>query len=230
MGYGLDNIVTFSLAIIAVIITSYAQIKINSNYSKYKKISSKKCLTGSDVARKILDANNLSNISINQVKGELTDHYDPKKKCVNLSSSIYRGTSLASISVAAHECGHAIQDKVGYTFMRIRSMLVPLVNFATYLGYFTIIISLVAGITGYLKTGIFIISATLLFQLVTLPVEFNASSRAKKELVKLGLIENDEYKGVDNMLSAAANTYVASLLSTILQLLRLIIMLNDRDN
>lgn len=230
MIYGYEDWLTILLLIVSTIIVGYAQFKINSSYSKYNKVKSKGNITGKDVARQILDSNNLSNIKVNEVRGELTDHYDPSKKIVNLSNNIYNGTSIASLSVAAHECGHAIQDKDGYTFMRIRAMLVPIVNLVSYLGYFSIIVSLIAGVTGYLKLGILIIGATLLFQLVTLPVEFNASARAKKELVKLNLIANDEYNGVDKMLSAAANTYVASVLSSIINLFRLIIMLGNRDD
>lgn len=225
-----EMIIVYSLLIISVIIVTYAQTKINLSYGKYKKINSKGNLTGKDVARKILDSNNLADVKVKEVSGELTDHYDPRIKTVNLSSNIFNGTSIASISVAAHECGHAIQDKVGYTFMRIRAMLVPVVRLVSYLGYFSVIISLFAGITGYLKVGIIIEFATLLFHLVTLPVEFNASSRAKKELVKLHLIEDDEYNGVDSMLSAAANTYVASLLSNLLNLFRLLLILKNRDD
>ena len=225
-----EMIIVYSLLIISAIIVTYAQTKINLSYGKYKKINSKGNLTGKDVARKILDSNNLADVKVKEVSGELTDHYDPRIKTVNLSSNIFNGTSIASISVAAHECGHAIQDKVGYTFMRIRAMLVPVVRLVTYLGYFSIVISLFAGITGYLKVGIIIEFATLLFHLVTLPVEFNASSRAKKELVRLHLIEDNEYNGVDSMLSAAANTYVASLLSNLLNLFRLLLILKNRDD
>ncbi|MCI5835411.1 MAG: zinc metallopeptidase [Firmicutes bacterium] len=225
-----EMIIVYSLLIISAIIVTYAQTKINLSYGKYKKINSKGNLTGKDVARKILDSNNLADVKVKEVSGELTDHYDPRIKTVNLSSNIFNGTSIASISVAAHECGHAIQDKVGYTFMRIRAMLVPVVRLVSYLGYFSIVISLFAGITGYLKVGIIIEFATLLFHLVTLPVEFNASSRAKKELVRLHLIEDNEYNGVDSMLSAAANTYVASLLSNLLNLFRLLLILKNRDD
>lgn len=225
-----EMIIVYSLLIISAIIVTYAQTKINLSYGKYKKINSKGNLTGKDVARKILDSNNLADVKVKEVSGELTDHYEPRIKTVNLSSNIFNGTSIASISVAAHECGHAIQDKVGYTFMRIRAMLVPVVRLVSYLGYFSIVISLFAGITGYLKVGIIIEFATLLFHLVTLPVEFNASSRAKKELVRLHLIEDNEYNGVDSMLSAAANTYVASLLSNLLNLFRLLLILKNRDD
>lgn len=228
MIYGYENLFTILLSIVAIIIVGYAQGKINSNYGKYKKIKAKCNMSGVDVARKILDSNDLSNVKVIETKGELTDHYDPTKKIVNLSTSIFKDTTIASISVAAHECGHALQDKDNYIFMRIRAMLVPFVNLVSYLGYFSIIISLIAGITGYLKLGILVIGATLLFQLVTLPVEFNASNRAKKELVKLGIITSDEYKSVDKMLDAAANTYVAGVLSSVINLLRLVIMIGNR--
>lgn len=228
--YGLENVVTIILSVVGVLIVTYAQTKINSTYSKYKKINVSNNLTGKDVARQILDSNGLTNIKINQISGDLSDHYDPTKKCVNLSSSIYDGNTIAGVSVAAHECGHALQDKDNYTFMRIRASLVPVVNLVSYLGYFSIIVSLIAGITGYLKVGIFIILATLLFQLVTLPVEFNASNRAKKELLKLNLVSNNEIKGTNKMLGAAAFTYVASVISSLINLLRLVIMLGNRED
>lgn len=230
MIYGLENILTITLAIVAFIIVLGAQININTNYSKYKKINNKKNITGSEAARMILDKNGLNNIYVVETSGNLTDHYDPSRKTIKLSKDIYNGTSIAAVSVAAHEVGHAIQDKDGYKFMKIRSSLVPFVNLVSYLGYFSIIVSLIAGITGYLKVGIFIEVIALIFQLITLPVEFDASARAKKELVKLEITEKDEAAGTKKMLRSAAMTYVASLLSSILNLLRLIIMLNDRKD
>ena len=185
-------------------------------------------MTGAEAARRVLEKNGLTNIYVVETKGNLTDHYDPTRKVVKLSSDIYNGQTIAAISVAAHECGHAIQDKVGYSFMRIRAALVPFVNLVNKLGYVVLIISVFAGVTGYLKISIFMLLASLLFQLVTLPVEFDASKRAKEELTNLQLIDREEYKGVSNMLKAAAFTYVAGVLNSLLQLLRLIIMLNDR--
>ena len=226
MYYGLETSLTMIIFFAAIIITLYAQFKINSAYSKYKKKTASKNLTGSDVARQILEKNGLSNVYVVETKGELTDHYDPTRKVVKLSSEIYSGNSIASISVAAHECGHAIQDK----FMRIRAALVPFVNLVSYLGYFGLLVSLFAGVTGYLKISLITLVATFIFQLVTLPVEFDASKRAMKELEKLGLVSPTDQKGVKSMLSAAAFTYVASLLSTLLNMLRIIIMINDRDN
>lgn len=225
-----DNGFTILLLLIGFILVTWAQFKINSAYSKYRKISNSTGLTGCDVARKILDSNGLSNISIFETGGNLTDHYDPSKKLIKLSKDIYNGTSVAACAVAAHECGHAIQDKDNYIFFKIRSFLVPIVNLVSYLGYFGLIISILGGLTGYLKLSIIILLATVIFQLVTLPVELNASNRAKKQLESLNLIQDGEDKGVKKVLSAAALTYVASLISSILNLLRLILILNRRDD
>ena len=229
MIYGLENILTLTLFIIGFIIVLYAQIKINSTYGKYKNIKLNKNITGQEVARMILDSNGMNNIHVVETQGELTDDYDPRRKVVRLSKQIFHDNAIASVAVAAHEVGHAIQDKEGYIFMKIRSILVPVVNFITYIGYIVAFISLLAGITGYLKVSIIIILAALLFQLVTLPVEFDASKRGREQLVKLGIIDGSEEKGVKKMLDAAAFTYVASFISSLLNLLRLIIMLRDRD-
>ena len=229
MIYGLENILTLTLFIIGFIIVLYAQIKINSTYGKYKNIKLNKNITGQEVARMIFDSNGMNNIHVVETQGELTDHYDPRRKVVRLSKQIFHDNAIASVAVAAHEVGHAIQDKENYIFMKIRSILVPIVNFITYIGYIVAFISLLAGITGYLKVSIIIILAALLFQLVTLPVEFDASKRGREQLVKLGIIDGSEEKGVKKMLDAAAFTYVASFISSLLNLLRLIIMLRDRD-
>lgn len=225
-----DTPITVLLLLIGFILVIFAQLKINTAYSKYRKVKNSTGYTGKDVARKILDANGLYKIQIFETSGNLTDHYDPSKKIIKLSTDIYNGNSIASAAVAAHECGHAIQDKDGYVFFKIRSALVPVVNFISYLGYFGLIVSLIGGLTGYLKLSILILLATVLFQLVTLPVEINASRRAHKQLEELNLVYEDEEKGVTKVLSAAAMTYVAGLLSSILQLLRLILMLNRRNN
>lgn len=229
MIYGLENILTLTLFIIGFIIVLYAQIKINSTYRKYKNIKLNKNISGQEVARMILDSNGMNDIHVVEIQGELTDHYDPRRKVVRLSEPIFHDNAIASVAVAAHEVGHAIQDKENYIFMKIRSILVPVVNFITYIGYIVAFISLLAGITGYLKVSIIIILAALLFQLVTLPVEFDASKRGREQLVKLGVIDGSEEKGVKKMLDAAAFTYVASFISSLLNLLRLIIMLRDRD-
>lgn len=224
-----ENIVTILLAVIGFGITVFAQIRINSAYAKYKVTTCKKKLTGCEVARKILDENHLENVHVVEVSGTLTDHYDSGRKVVRLSKEVFHGDSIASISVAAHECGHAIQDKENYSFLRIRASLVPLVSFINYAGYFVMIVSLFAGMTNYLVFGILMILTTLVFQLVTLPVEFDASNKAKEQLLTLNLVEEEEQEGVKEMLKTAAMTYVAGVLSSILNLLRLIIMFQDKD-
>lgn len=229
MIYGLETVLTFGLAIVAFVIVIAAQVYLSSTYKKGKEKNNNNGLSGCEVARKILDSNGLDDVYVVVTSGMLSDHYDPKRKVVRLSKDIFHGTSVAAMSVAAHECGHAIQDKENYTFMRIRSLLVPVVNFMTYIGYFGLIVSIFAGITGYLKISIGLVALSLLFQLITLPVEFDASKRALKELDKQSLLSNDEKELSEKVLKAAALTYVASLISTIIDLLRLVIMLNDRD-
>lgn len=231
MIYGYEDAITLFLAFIGFAITLIAQLGINGTYKKYKDVENKKRITGQEVARKILDENGLTNVHVVEVKGELSDHYDPSAQVVRLSTDIYHGETVAAMAVAAHECGHAIQDKVDYKFMKIRSSLVPFVNLVSYLGYFAVIVSLIAGITGYLMIGILIILATLVFQLVTLPVEFDASKRALKELEKYQITSENEINGATTMLKAAAFTYVASVISSIMSLLRLVIMLlNNRKD
>ncbi len=224
-----DITLNYLLIFISILITTISQILISISYSKYKKVLNNKDLTGFDVAKKILDSNGLSNIMILEVKGNLTDHYDPGRKVIKLSTDIYHGSSIASAAVAAHECGHAIQDKTKYIPMRIRSHLVPFVNICTKIGYLAIMIGV---IFSYLlvELGIILLLAMLLFQLITLPVEFNASKRAMKELERLHLLDKEEKNYAKNMLIAAAFTYVASLLSTLLEILRYVLIFTDRDN
>lgn len=223
-------IIYYGLPILALIITSYAQLKITTNYSKYKQVESIKGKRGCEVAREILNKHGLKNVKVEQVAGNLTDHYDPRTKVVRLSDDIYSGNSIASVSVAAHECGHAIQDKVGYTPMRIRSSLVPIVNFSTKFGYIVITIGLIMGALKIALIGLILLLTMLLFQLVTLPVEFDASRRGKKELDELHILNSTEQKGSAKMLRAAAFTYVASVLSTLLEILRLASMLMPRND
>lgn len=218
------------LLIIGFIISLAAQIYVNVSYKKYKNIENSEGLTGFDVARKILDENGLKDIYVTEVRGNLTDHYDPVRKVIRLSTDIFHGKTIASSSVAAHEVGHAIQDKEGYSFMRFRSMMFPLVRFSSYGGYIAILVGAIFELMDLIWFGIGLEIVILLFQIVTLPVEFNASSRAKNELAKYNLLNNNEINSSDKMLRAAAYTYVASVLTTILQILRLIVMFSDRDN
>ncbi len=221
----------YGLVIIAFIITLLADIYLRIRYSKYKKVKVKSGMTGAEVAREILKSNGLDNVYVVETKGYLTDHYDPKAKVVRLSTDIYNGDSIASVSVAAHECGHAVQDKDGYFFLRFRSFLVPIVNFSSKFGYLAILIGLIFGALDLAWVGIFLLVAIVLFQLITLPVELNASKRGKMFLTKLNVVEAGERSMASSMLMAAAMTYVASLISTLLELLRLvlIVMGNDRD-
>lgn len=223
-----DFYLNYLLIFIAFIITLISQILVSASYSKYKKKLNSKDQTGYDVARKILDNNNLEDIIILETKGNLTDHYDPSKKVIKLSTDIYHGSSIASASVAAHECGHAIQDKDNYTPMRIRSKLVPTVNICTRIGYLAIVIGVIFSYT-LIEVGIILLLSMLVFQLITLPVEFNASKRALTELERLKLVDTKEKKDSKKMLSAAAFTYVASVLSTLLEILRYILIFADRD-
>lgn len=220
--------INYGLILLSIFITTIAQIGVSASYSKYKKRLNSKDKTGYDVAREILDNNGLNNIIILETKGNLTDHYDPTKKVIKLSTDIYHGTSIASASVAAHECGHAIQDKDNYSPMRIRSKLVPFVNICTRIGYLAIAIGVFFSYT-IVEVGVILLFSMLAFQLVTLPVEFNASKRALNKLIELNILSQDEKKEAKKMLSAAAFTYVASLLSTLLELLRYVLIFTDRD-
>ena len=224
----MTTILYYGLPLIGLAITSFAQLMITTNYGKYKKVNAASGQRGCEVARRILDKHGLNNITVEEVAGNLTDHYDPTKKVVRLSSDIYSGSSIASVSVAAHECGHAIQDKIGYTPMRIRSKLVPVVNFSTKIGYLVIVIGLAAGALKIAIIGLILLLSMLLFQLVTLPVEFDASRRGKIELDELHILSSTEQVGSAKMLRAAAFTYVASVLSTLAQILRLALQIAAR--
>ena len=215
--------------LVSFLITLIAQIFVSSSYSRYKKILNSKDNTGYDTARKILDKNNLEDVMILENKGNLTDHYDPKRKVIKLSTDIYHGSSIASAAVAAHECGHAIQDKNKYIPMRIRSAIVPFVNICTRLGYLAILIGLIFNRAPLLEAGIILLLAMLVFQLITLPVEFNASKRALNELEKEKILDKEEKGNARNMLVAAAFTYVASVLSTLLQIFRLVLISSSSD-
>ncbi|MBR3661030.1 MAG: zinc metallopeptidase [Bacilli bacterium] len=226
-GYGFDY--TYVLVIIGFLITLIAQLYIKSSYSKYKKINTKSGLDGYEVARRILNSNGLNNIDIVETEGELSDHYDPSRKVVRLSTDVYHGKSIASSSIAAHECGHAVQDKEGYFFLRFRSAMVPFANISSKIGYIAVVIGLVAGITNLIWIGIALEMVILLFQIITLPVEINASNRAAKFLALEALVEKSEQTGSKKMLNAAALTYVASVLSTLLSVLRLVLIASNRN-
>ena len=227
MYYSFDyNLIGYGLIIIGFLITLVADIYLQTTYSKMKKK-----LTGGEVAREILAKNNLENVYVVETRGVLSDHYDPRQKVVRLSTDIYNGTTIASLAVAAHEVGHAIQDKDNYLFMRIRAFLVPLVNFGSKFGYIAVLLGLIFSVTNLAWAGIGLLLLILLFQLVTLPVEFDASRRAKKELDTIKLTSPGESSQVSRMLRAAAFTYVASLVTTLTEILRLVLIIigQDRD-
>ena len=184
----------------------------------------RKIISGAEAARIILDRNGLKDVKVRRINGYLSDHYNPSTKTINLSYVNYENDSVGAVAVACHECGHAIQDKVGYTFMRIRAALVPLVNFSSYAGYFAILLGCIINSLNLIWIGIFAEIIILLFQIITLPVEVDASKRAIKELEKYDLLDNNEVSGGKTMLTAAALTYVASVATTIIQILRLILL------
>ena len=220
---------TWTIILISLGITILSQIFVSTTYNKYKKVGSKKGMTGFEVAKQILSKHGLDDIYVVETRGNLTDHFDPKRKTIRLSTEVFHGTSIASVAVAAHEVGHALQYKDGYKLLLIRNAIIPLVNFSSQAGYFAILISFIFGLTDLLWIGIGLEFIILLFQLLTLPVEFNASNRAKKELEKEGILNNNETKGASSMLSAAAMTYVASVLTAILEIARLILIARDND-
>ena len=205
-----------------------ASAKLKSTFAYYRRVRSASGLTGEEAARRILMAAGITDVQVRAISGSLTDHYDPRNKTVNLSQDIYGQTSLAAVGVAAHECGHAIQHAVNYGPLEVRSALVPAANLGSSLSWPLFLIGLIAGIRPLTTAGIVLFSLAVLFQLVTLPVEFNASSRALKMLQSTGILGMDETKGARKVLTAAAMTYVAALAASILQLLRLLILAGGR--
>lgn len=232
MPYYSYDILGYGFVILGTVVTLIAQFMVNSRYNTYKKQSSKKGLSGQEVARLILDKNGLNDVYVTEVHGTLSDHYDPSRKVVRLSTDIFHGTSIAACSVAAHEVGHAIQDKENYFFIRLRGIIFPLVNFASKFGYIAIMIGFFFNMLDLAWGGIGLLLVILFFQLITLPVEFNASSRALIHLRELDILDSTEVEGSNEMLKAAAMTYVASLATTLLEILRFVLIVvgrNDRD-
>lgn len=207
-----------------ILIPIWAQIKVKGAYSKYSRIPSSSYMRGAEVARRILDSNGLQHVDVVETRGHLTDHYDPRSKTVRLSSANFHGNSLAAAAIAAHEVGHAIQDSQDYAALRIRHSLVPVANIGSNFSWILIMIGLLAHASGLLLLGIIFMAAAVLFQLVTLPVEFNASNRAMEQVVSLGIIRNDEERETRKVLSAAALTYVAAAAVAVLELLRLVLV------
>lgn len=221
--------IVYGLTIISLLITIIAQIFVNSSYKKYLKVKNDRNITGYAAARYILDKHNLKDIKVIETTGYLTDHYDPKNKVIKLSQNVYHGSSIASVSVACHECGHAIQDSENYFFLRIRSKLVPVINFSSYAGYFAILLGCIFGSFNLIWLGILAEILILMFQIITLPVEVDASKRALKELDYAHFFNSKELKQGHTVLTAAAMTYVASIATTLIQVLRLFLVYGRRD-
>ncbi len=223
---------TYILVVIGLVLSLAASAKVNGTFSKYSRTWSRSGITGAEAARQILNANGIYDVTVRQVPGNLTDHFDPRSRTVNLSAAVYGSTSISAIGVAAHECGHVIQDAREYVPLKIRAALVPVANIGSNLAIPLIILGVIIGGVGspLAEIGILMFSLAVLFQLVTLPVEFNASSRALKILGDSRILAEDEVKKAREVLGSAALTYVAAAASSILQLLRLVILFGGRRN
>lgn len=220
---------TYVLVILGAVICMAASANVSHTFNKYSHVGNSRRLTGAQVAAQILQEAGLGNIPIERVSGNLTDHYDPRNKVLRLSDSVYGSTSVAAAGVAAHECGHAIQDKVDYVPIRLRNAIVPVVNLGSKLSWPIILLGVIFGMTNLLNIGILLFALTLVFQVVTLPVEFNASGRALNILEARSILYGDEMRGARKVLRAAAMTYVTAVVSTLLQLLRLVILFGRRS-
>lgn len=220
--------------IIAIVFTMIAQSKVNSNFRRYSKVKNDRGLSGAEAARIVLDANGLREVTIEQISGSLTDHYDPRKRVLRLSQTVYCADSIAAVSVACHEAGHAIQHAEGYAPLKIRNGIVPIVNFASQFSWILVIMGIVLLASGnyigdmLFNIGVIFFVAVIIFHAVTLPVEFNASSRALSQMEMQGVIAEDEEGGAKKVLSAAAMTYVASLAVAVANLLRILAMRGRR--
>lgn len=228
-GYGLDP--TYILVIIAFFLTCIASFGVNATFNKYKNVYNSRGLTGAQAARAILDRNGLNHIRIERISGNLTDHFDPSANVIRLSDSTYDSASVAAVGVAAHESGHAIQHAVGYAPIKLRNSIVPIVNIGSSVSMPLFVLGLILSMPVLTNIGVMLFSGVLFFQVVTLPVEFNASRRALEILKTTNMLYDDELKKAGKVLGAAAMTYVAAVASTALQLLRLVLIArrNDRD-
>lgn len=213
-----------------MVIPFWAQMKVKGAYARYSKVISSTRMTGAEVARKILHDNGLYNISIEETRGKLTDHYDPRTKVVRLSSDNYHGASLAATAIAAHEVGHAIQDAEDYAYLRFRHTLVPVANLGSNFAWIILIAGMLMYSANLILLGIIFMAVAVLFQIVTLPVEFNASSRAMNQVISLGIIQNNEEKETKKVLNAAALTYVAAAFVAVIELLRFVLIFVGMNN
>jgi len=216
-----------------MILMFWAQYRVKATYEKYAEIQSSLGMTGAQVAKTILQRMGIHDVTVEQIEGQLTDHYDPSAKAVRLSESVYASSSLAAAAIAAHECGHVLQDVRGYQFMNIRASLVPVANIGANFGPIMVMAGLFLGSLGGLSTvfinlGIILFAGAILFHIVTLPVEFDASSRALRLIDELGILQGEENRGARSVLNAAAWTYVATAIYAALQLVQLLLMRGDR--
>ena len=225
-GYGYDW--TIILVLIGAAISGLASLNVRRTYAKYSKLRNYRGITSNEVAEHILHAAGIYDVRIERIRGNLTDHYSPNEKVLRLSDAVYGQTSVAALGVAAHECGHAIQHQEGYAPLKLRSASVPLANIGSWISWPVILIGLLIGYTPLAQVGIFLFTFVVAFQLITLPVEFDASARALRILDQDHILEGEEHAGATKVLKAAALTYVAALFATILQLLRLVYIVNGR--
>ena len=231
MGYYFDP--TWNLVMLGAVVSRAASAKVNRKFNKYSKVRSMTGMTGEDAAKRLLNSQGIYDVTVRPVKGQLTDHYDPRTKTVNLSESVFHSTSVAAIGVAAHECGHAMQDNVGYVPLKLRGAIVPVANIGSQAAFPLIIIGVLIGGMGspLVNIGLILFSLAVIFQLITLPVELNASRRAITLLDQVGILGGQEVNQTRKVLGAAALTYVAALAASVLQLLRLVILFGGRrDN
>lgn len=229
LGYGLGFSSTYLVLIPAILFAAYAQSKINSTFNTYLRVRNSNGYTGFQIARTILDSHGLQDIPIELINGHLTDHYDPRKKILRLSNEVYNGDSLASVGVAAHECGHAIQHQEAYVPLTLRSTIAPIASIGSQLSWVLVIAGFFFGFTGLIDLGILFFSAAVLFQLITLPVEYNASSRAISMLTEYNLVPANEIGPAKKVLSAAALTYLAATIVAVMQLVRLLLIRGRRN-
>lgn len=220
----------FVLVVPAIILSLIAQAKVKSTYSKYAKVANTKRISGAQAAYNVLTHYGINNVKIEQTTGRLSDHYDPRSNVIRLSPEVYSGSSIASIGIACHEAGHAAQHAQNYLPIKVRNAILPVANFGSSAGVLIAVLGYFFGFGLLVDIGIILFAAVVVFQLVTLPIEFNASSRALKVIDETGMLYEEEQKGAKKVLSAAAMTYVASLLVSLMSLIRLILRTNNRRN
>ena len=224
--YGFDP--TYLLVVMGALLSMWASARVNGTFQKYSQVRSRTGMTGAEAARQLLHSQGIYDVTVQAVRGQLTDHYDPRTKTVNLSEPVYASSSVSAIGVAAHECGHAIQDHVGYAPLRLRAAFVPVANLGSTLSWPLILLGLVIGLTPFIQVGIWMFVLALLFQVFKLPVELNASGRAVQLLGQRGILQGQEVADTRRVLGAAALTYVAAVAASVLQLLRLLILFGGR--